>query len=368
MRAAIFLLGAMLALPVAAEKEPASAVLKLQQADGSTRRYKAYPAETARLLFPSGTALVPANPATPSGELHLSFAQGRARIVRVADAAHRFEITGVILGDAVFLFSELFCDANAGVMNRLLVASGTRPGSQEDALDLARDYVSLSAYGGEDSGKFIISGADEIAGPSRPPTGSRDPIRDVLHAPRAKREGNAYRIDLFTNGPDRKSVHQWQMTIDSQGLSDATDRVIFPEFDFRKRLIEEAERRPAESGRREIEFWPLLMGNGVTDDGGQTDLQHWAASEGPGVEKDHVYYTSSERAEDRFQRYLKRAVAVVKRSTWTESPGRSKNPEVLLIAASDDGKYLYGEKIFKDSLSVLVYTCTCVDTLRFSDH
>jgi hypothetical protein len=357
-----------LALSVVAAEQPVPAVLKLKQPDGQTHAYKTLPPNAARLLFPEGTALLQASLEATSGGPKSPFASGGARTVTISDMAQRFEITGVVLRDELYLFDELFCDENPAVMGQLMRASGTNPKTADAALALASEYISLSFYSGEDSRGFILSSADEVTVPTLPPVESREVLRPIVHEPRVTRKAPGYWIDLFAKETGGLFVHHWQMRIDQNGLSEVTDHVVFPNYESRHRLIERAKGHAAPANARKVEFEAVLMGNGFTKDGGETDLQEWAASEGPGVSRTHVYYNSKESAESLFRSYLHDAVAVVEKSTWSDSDSKPRQPKALLISASNDVKYLYARLLFLDQSSVLMYTCSCLETLRASQR
>jgi len=350
-------------------QEPLSATLELHQQDGTVQRYKAYPPDVVATLFPQGNAHVQPMAPSASASHSVSSFLGGARVVHISDTVRRFEITGAVLGGHLFLFDELFCRQNPLAMSELLRFTGSIPGTPGEALAVAEFYLRLAYYRGADPQPYILSSIDDIpvAAPSFPAS-SREPIGDLVRPPRVLRASGSFKVELFTRDTSGSEIHQLTMSVGAQGLWDVRDRIVYPDPESRKALFERVEKHRTEGAPKQVEFELLIMGDGTTDDGGLMDLQSWAASEGPGSGRTHIYYQSHSSAENQYQKNLQNAVAILEQGSWLDEKGVDVGKKALVLLPSGLGKSLYSSWIFEDKLSVLLISCSCLDSLRAAVH
>jgi hypothetical protein len=235
-------------------QDSASAIVKTHQDDGSIQQYNAFPEAAVKLLFPSGEALL-ARDASPEGWLGPAARITKiVHFVRVNDTQKRFVLRGVVYGEQLFLFDQLFCDQNPGVMSQLICATGAAPKSPGEALDVAKLYLALNYYDLEDPAQFIAYRARGSA----KRTGSRNgksisDLLGVLHSPQVARAGSGYVVDLYTYRGQK--INHRRMTISPAGFEESPD-----------------------------EHAPLWMqaANGFTEDGATTDIRGWFGPDGRG--------------------------------------------------------------------------------------
>jgi len=351
-------------LPAAAIQAPDSVILKVHRDDSTIQQYVTFPKTAVTLLFAGGEAILDRDAAPKSWpNLPASFVR-KVQFVRVSDAQRRFRIAGVIYGDRLFIFGELFCGENPAVMNELIRATATTPHSPEEALSLAKLYVSLTYYTLEDPVRFVASKVDDIPDQSwHMPDETVDDIRDVLHPPRATSDGSGYEIELFATDLSMPRVHHWQMYIGLAGFDGVTDQLVYPNFKSTVGLFSHHPNDAAQGSEEKIEFKLLIMGNGSTPDGAQTDIQHWAASNGPGVTRTHYYYESPAKAEALMRKLLQEAVAVIETGAWLDSQGKIAGKRAVVILWNSDAKALYAARLFENEAGVLELSCSCLRNL-----
>jgi hypothetical protein len=360
----LFCLMAVCVFPAVSIQVPDSGKLKIHRDDGTIQEYETYPKTAATMLFPGGDAILDRD-AAPEGWPNLSVSLVRkVQFVRVSDARRRFKIAGVVYGDRLFVFDELLCGENPAVMNELVHVTATTPQSAEEALALAKLYVSLSYYTLEDPGRFLASKIGDIpAKRSHMPGESVDDIRDVLHSPRATSDGSGYKVELFATDVGMARVHRWQMDIGVAGFQGVTNQVIYPNFKSTVGLFAHHQSDPAQGNGEKIELKLVIMANGSTPDGAMTDIQQWVASNGPGVTRTHYYYESPANADALMQKLLQDAIAVFETGPWLDSEGKVAGKRAVVILANADAKALYAARLFEDHSSVLNIACSCLSNL-----
>jgi hypothetical protein len=149
------------AWPSLASQESSSAALNVYWEDGSLQHYQAFPGAMIHSLFPSGEAQVDRELA-PAWQFPSTALRKQLRLVTLTDPCRRFAITGVIYRDRLFLFDEIWCGENADILTELMRAASISPKSPDEALSLAKFYLSLSSYDLEDSSKFIVTNLTEL--------------------------------------------------------------------------------------------------------------------------------------------------------------------------------------------------------------
>jgi WD40 repeat protein len=341
-------------------------VLNLHLPDGSVQRYTTFPATTVKLLFPEGNAILDRETAPDNWKPALSPPLKRMQFVKVSDSQRRFAITGVVYAHQLFTFDELFCDENPVVMSQLMRAAGIFPKNTDEALYLAKLYLSLTYYRLQDPIQFVVSSADELPKEKVSfPGESEDDIRGVLHPPRIVSAGSEYRSELFARDLDMLRIHRWRMTISPAGLQDVSDQRVYPNYKEMLGLYSRVKKGPTPGGEDKIELWRCcFMGNGRTEDGAMTDLQLLAASNGPFVSRTHYYYETEEKAEQLMQRYMSEAVAVVESGAWLDSDMKQAGSRSTIITARRD-QTLSAVVLFKKDAdaSVLEFSSLCLRNL-----
>jgi hypothetical protein len=352
------------AFPTVAIQVPDSGVLNVRRDDGTIQQYETYPKTAVTLLFPGDEAILDRDAAPESWPNLPASLLRKVQFVRVGDAPRRFALAGIVYGDRLFIFSELFCGENPSVMSQLIHLTATTPQSPEEALGLSKLYVSLSYYILEDPARFVVSRIGDIPDQSwHMPDESVDDVRDVLHPPRATSDGSGYRVELFATDVGMARVHRWQMYIGVAGFRSVTDQVIYPNYKPTVGLFSHHQSDPETGEDKKVEFEVVIMANGSTADGATTDIQHWVASNGPGVKRTHYYYKSPANAEALMQKLLQEAVAVFETGPWLDSEGKVAGKRAVVILANTDAKALYAARLFENDASVLKLACSCLRNL-----
>src|SRR5207302_1743924 len=164
-------------------------------------------------------------------------------------------ITGAIYAGQLFIFDELFCDEGPEGISQLLRATGASPKNSDEALGLAKLYLSLSYYGLKDPAQFVVSSVDELPKEMVTfPDESINDIREVLYAPRVVLMESGYDVDLFTTDLDRLRIHRWRMRIDSTGIRALSDQRIYPNYREMRDLYARISKKTAQADAK-IELW-----------------------------------------------------------------------------------------------------------------
>jgi hypothetical protein len=103
-----------------------------------------------------------------------------------------------------------------------------------------------------------------------------------------------------------------------------------------------------------------LMANGHTDDGAETAIQLWSASDGPGINRVHYYYPSREKAEKRMEDFLQNALAVLQNTPRKGADSGAFGKEAILISINKDKRSLYASHLYLNEASVLELSCPCL--------
>lgn len=349
------------ALPAAALQETTEAPLKAHLVSGAVHQYKVFPGTAMKLLFPGGDAAIDRDTTAPAPAGLFS---KKVEFVKVSDPERRFTITGVVYENQLFLFDELFCGENPGVMSRLMRATGTAPKNPDQGIALVKLYLSLSYYGLRDPGQFVVSSVDDV--PKEPvsmPDETLNDIRQDLHAPRVVPFGSDYHVELFTTDLDRPRVHRWGMKIGAGGLQDVTDQRVYPHSHEMRDLYTRTKSNTALGTEEKIELRHCcFMANGRTDDGAETSYAMWAASNGPFVSRTIYYYDAGEKAGKLMQRFLKDAVAVIEDGPWLDSEDKTAGRHALVILAGPDHT-LSAAQLFEEGSRLLEFSSPCLRSI-----
>jgi hypothetical protein len=346
---------------VFASQEPGSATLEICRDDGTVLRYRAFPESAIKMLFPTGNALFEPDTSPGGWKNSPSAILKKIQTGKLYDTGRRFSVVGVTFGEQLFLFDELFGRGNSGVMSQLLRATGTAPSDAAGALALGGLYLSLSYYRLEDPARFVVYKLSD-AFKKNATEGARlsNPTR-LPHPPLVFQVGANYNVEVFAYdtpewAPER--ISKWQFRIGSTNL---VERLSARHEVFVECYSKLPRARAYRKG--DVHFSPDMMADGITDDGAITDVQFWAASDGPGVDREHFYYPSHELAERRMQDYLRNAVAVIETRPWLDSSGKVVGTEALVIETNDNNKTLLASDLFEDEKSVLKLTCRGLSNL-----
>jgi hypothetical protein len=353
--------------PIGAQ-ELTSSTLSVQLEDGSLRRYAAFPADGVGLLFPEGEALL--NRELPLGNWTVpkAFLQQKIQFVSVSDTRKRFTLRGITYNDQLFLFDEFFCRQNPAVMSRLMQATSAFPKSRDEAFSFAQIYLAFTASGFKDPDRSIISSSSQIPPyPEGLPVPDINDVKDVIRPPVIHQTGNDFSADFFTTTLDRAWVQHHRMTIGPQGLQNVTDEVVFPDYFSSQILHKQIRKNSAKGSKARVLFQLSVMANGETSDGGALDLQTWAASDGPGLQRLHYYYKLPAHAETAWQEIVKNAISVTDDGPWLNEHGIIVGKKFLVIGVGFDKKTLWAMRAFKDESSVLEIVCACHSNLLASE-
>src|SRR5277367_4918343 len=122
-------------------EEPAFVTLKIHRSDGRVVPYRAYPENVVKVLFPKGEAVIgpdegpKISPTAPASMLK------KIQVVEVSDTEQRFDVTGAIVGDQLFIFDGVFSDNAPATMSQLIRATASSPNGKKEALDIAKLYL-----------------------------------------------------------------------------------------------------------------------------------------------------------------------------------------------------------------------------------
>jgi hypothetical protein len=130
-------------------------VLRILTNDGKAAQYHPYPEARAKMLFPSAEAWLEREVSPDKWGLSASPILNKIRLLRVSDMQRRFTVTGVSVGEQLFIFDELFCSDNSAVMGELIRVARSAPHDNAEALDLAKLYLTLSYYQLDDPARFV---------------------------------------------------------------------------------------------------------------------------------------------------------------------------------------------------------------------
>lgn len=353
-----------LALPGFALDEPASQGLDLRLPDGSVRRYTAFPASTVKLLFPEGVALLDREESQSDWGPSLAPWLKRVKLVKVSDTQRRFTIAGVIYAQQLFTFDELFCGDNLGVMSKLMQATQLFPRTADEALDVAKLYLSLTYYGFQHPARFVVSSADDIPPPKVTfPGESRDILNRILHSPLVTSAGPEYNTELFAADLDMRWIHRWRITFGEGGIHNVSDQKVYPYSEEMTEFYAHLEKSAVMASEENIQLSHCcFMANGYTKDGAETDIQLLAASNGPFVGRTHYYYKTREKADQLMQGMLGEAVAVIESGPWLDADGKKAGQRATLVLAGPD-QTLSAVLLLKKDDNVLEFSSGCLRNL-----
>jgi hypothetical protein len=322
------------------------------------------------MLFPLADAWLEGEVSPDKWGLSASPILNEIRLLRVSDMKRRFTVVGAALGKQLFIFDGLFCNENSGVMSELILANHSAPNNNAEALDLAKLYLTLSYYQLDDPTKFIaIRGSKPRQKDDSESPKTFSDVIGVSHSPEVFHRDGVYSVDLYTFsklGVTGGPVTHWRMDL-------AGSR-------FEERMAAQHKRTenlpPEDSTQNNdrekgIKFTVDIMANGFTDDGAETDLQLWSASDGSGITRAHYYYHSQEKAERRMQNFLQNAVSVLDADAWKFKDGRVAGKQALVVSADKDNNSLFASQLYEDESSVIEITCSCFSNLLASqdkDH
>lgn len=343
-------------------EESGSVTLKIHRSDGKVAPYRAYPENSAKLLFPKGEAIIGPDESPGKSPTAPASILKKIQIVEVSDTDRRFNVTGVIFGDQLFIFDGVFSDNGPATMSQLMRATAYRPQSEKEALDLARLYLALSHYRLADLDRIVAyKGSDSVKNGDSGNGLEAPDVLGVAHSPQFVQEQGAYAVDFYAyDVPEEpaKGVSHWKIVVGPNGLEAGLSA---HHDQFRPFYARTTSEWTQPAGK--VIFAPVIMGNGFSDDGAATDLQTWGSSDGPGFSRVHFYYKSHEPAENRMQDYLRNAVAIIETRPWLDSQGKSVGTETILIRTNDAQKSLFASYIGEDATTVLEISCSSLGNL-----
>jgi len=322
------------------------------------------------MLFPSADAWFEGEVSPDKWGLSASPILNEIRLLRVSDMQRRFTVVGAALGKQLFIFDGLFCNENSAVMSELIRAAHSAPRSDAEAMDLAKLYLTLSYYQLDDPAKFVAIRGNEPM--QRDDVESPRTFSDeigVSHSPQVSHKDGAYLVDLYTfskSGPTTGPVTHWKMDLSASRF----DEQLAAQHRGPQKLPPEDTTQKKDREER-IKFAVDFMANGRTNDGAETDIQSWSASNGPGLSRVHYYYHAHQNAEKLFQNFLQNAVAKLGTGAWKFEDGRVAGKQALVVSADKDKQSLSATQLYEDETSVIAITCSCLSNLLASqgkDH
>ncbi|HEV2991620.1 MAG TPA: hypothetical protein VG759_24510, partial [Candidatus Angelobacter sp.] len=322
--------------------------------EGADRQFQAFPENMVKLLFPKGEALLEQEPMPADWKLSSLPVFKKVELVKVSDTQARFALGGVLYDKKIFLFDELFCGENPGIMSQLMQATATAPKNPDDALALARFFLSLSYYHRQSVDPFVVSSIDEYKDSAALLEKTSSEVQRMLHAPSSVPKGMGYEVELFSSAGGKDGIHRWRMIIKAGGLENVSDQRVFPKYEQFRDLYARAEKNPAE-----IELQTALLGNGRSEDGAMIGFGIYGASNGPAVNRNSYYYEAGEKAEARFQHSLQGAVAVIDNGPWLDSDGQIAGKRATLIEANAD-KILWAVQLIQEGSTVIEFSSYCL--------
>ncbi|HUJ30902.1 MAG TPA: hypothetical protein VLY23_06445 [Candidatus Acidoferrum sp.] len=352
-------LGAMGLLGASAQ-ERAAGVMKAHWKDGRTAQYRVFPEAAGKLLFARGDAILEDNAEPTTWRQPPTGLFRNAQFVTVRDGQLRFEMTGILDGDQLFVLDELFCGENSETMTRLMLTTNTVPTNEDEAVRLTDLYLSLSEYHLEDPARFIaLRPADLPTETAHVPRYSVADLLGVWHSPKVEYLPFGYAVDLFTTHPGSIPEHR-RLTIGSRGLTDETNVAVHGAI-----KAQQADEAGLNSARKITFRLGVLMANGFTDDGGVMDTQQWTASDGPGVSRTHYHFKSRDSADRLMQGFLHNAIASIDSGLWFDSDGSIAGTRVVIIVPSEGKMRVVAAEAFEadSGASVLVLRCPCLRNL-----
>lgn len=343
-------------------EEPDSVTIKIHRSDGKVALYRSYPERVVKVLFPKGEAIIGPDESPGKTLTAPTSILKKIQIVEVSDTERRFKVAGVIFGDELFIFDDVFSDNDPATMSQLMRATAYRPQGEKEALDLATLYLALAHYRLADVDRIVAYKNSDSANKSDLRNYVEAPdVPGVAHSPVFVQEKGTYAVDFYAyDEPDEpaKGVSHWKIELGPNGLEERLSAHHDQFRPFYARATSEWTQPPGK-----VIFAPVMMGNGFSDDGATTDLQSWGSTDGPGFSRVHYYYNSHELAEKRVQEYLHNAVVVIDSGPWLDSKGQSVGTETILIRTNDAQKSLFASNIREDATTVLEISCSSLGNL-----
>jgi hypothetical protein len=344
--------------------EAESKPMNIRLNDGIRKQFRVFPKKMADLLFPSGDAALSSIPIYGNWLASKSYSFLNIEVAALSDTRNRFKINVLVHDDQVFAFGLLFWDEDPGVMNSYLRATGACPQTTDQALLLTQLYLSLVNYDLVDPSRFVISRIEDVPKETvQMPNESLQDIKDIVQPPRLIGTGPDFMAEIFTHDMDATRVHKWTMRVGASGVSEVADEMEYPDHKAEREQFAKIKTKAADPDGTKIFFVIEIMGNGFTEDGAQTDIQVFAASDGPGVQRIHFYYKSQEKAEHRMEEFMKDSVAIIDEGPWINSSGASVGKRTTVILIDRDKKHLVAAKLFEDEKSVLELESFCLRNL-----
>jgi hypothetical protein len=249
-------------------------------------------------------------------------------------------------------------------MNSYLHATGSYPKTPDQALLVTQLYLSLVNYDLADPTHFVISRIEDVPKDPIPyPNDNLDDIRDIVHPPQVSGTGPEFGVRIFTRELGRTRVHQWELKFGEAGIHNVSDGIEYPNGKWLRERFAQIRTADGNASGEAVHFVNTIMANGFTDDGAETDIQNFAASDGPDVQRIHFYYKSHEKAEHRMEEFMKDFVAVIDEGPWVNSSGASVGKRTTVILIDWDKKHLVAAKLFEDEKTVLELESSCLRNL-----
>src|SRR5271165_7137135 len=191
--------------------------LTIRRDDGSVSIVRGYPGRTIRLLFPSGEALVTANPIPNEWKISSAPILKKIQTFRVSDINQTFQVVGATFGDQLFIFDGVFGDDNATAMSQLIRVTSTVPHDAQSALDLTKLYLALAYYRLDDPDRYVAYRGKDIAGGHEPQKETKfSDMLGIANSPKVTRDAGSFVVDLFAFDAGQtvpNKVNHWQIGV-----------------------------------------------------------------------------------------------------------------------------------------------------------
>jgi hypothetical protein len=313
-----------------ARQRPSQVILKANAAEGGLKEFRAEPASTVKTLFPTGEAILEMSTLQPSWPPKEVTSGRKVQFVTVHDAREQVIATAAIYGDRVFVFESLFCGQNAVGMNDFLKAAQIVPRAREDALGLARLYLTLTSDSLEPPARIVVSDVADLPRYFEAYLGGGYDedvayLRTIVHVPKVTQHGSLFEVDLFAadllEARGGFELHEWNFTIDAGGLRSIRDRTVELNEGWREEqqtLYAEARAHSASHEQDQIKFLESFGFVGGRD-GIKSVGRSWVASDGPRVWRVVFHLDSPANANAELRKRIGAATRMIETVPWFQS-------------------------------------------------
>jgi hypothetical protein len=353
-----------LSAPIAFPQELAPAKVRAFRPDGSTQQFYVFPKALAGTLFQSGDVILEQVPGAERWlTANVPFLDG-VQFAEVIDTGRRFSIPAMVYGDHIFTFSNLFYGENPPVMNQFLYEANTHPNTSEESLGIAKLFLAVSQFDLEDLEHLAVFEKNDV--PPEMDLVPKDNLHVVsrfLRAPTVVHTDTGYDVEMSAAKLGTARTIRWQIEFGSSGIRHVADKNARGNTQRIYSYNQNEKIDRAKPNVTQIFFAPGVFAQGLDADTPNIDMQSWNSSDGPGIERDHYYYDSHEKAEHRMQEFLKDAVSVIDEGPWTNSKGEVAGKRTTVILIYWDKKQLVAAKLYEDDRSVLTIESFCLRNL-----